>query len=80
MPSNKPPETYEQALNFLVRMKLEPIWDGGPKFKKIPGKSGYRATQQRSEKPWLLLVKLLGLDAKVDTDWVRGEVRKRIEI
>ena len=80
MPSNKPPETYEQALNFLVRMKLEPIWDGGPKFKKIPGKSGYRVTQQRSEKPWPLLVKLLGLDAKVDTARVRGEVRKRIEI
>ena len=80
MPSNKPPETYEQALNFLVRMKLEPVWDGGPKFKRIPGQSGYRVTQQMSEKPWPLLVKLLGLDAKVDTDRVRGEVRKRIEI
>ena len=48
MPSNKPPETYEQALNFIVQMKLEPVWDGGPKFKKIPGKTGYRVTQQRS--------------------------------
>ena len=51
MPYNHPPETYEQSLNFLVRIKLETIWDGGPKFKKIPGKSGYRVTQQRSENP-----------------------------
>ena len=80
MPSNKPPETYEQALNFLVRMKLEPIWDGGPKFKKIPGKSGYRVTQQRSEKPWPLLIKLLELNTKADTGRVRSEVRRRIQI
>ena len=80
MPYNHPPETYEQSLNFLVRIKLETIWDGGPKFKKIPGKSGYRVTQQRNETPWPLLIKLLALNTKADTDRVRREVRKRIEI
>ena len=38
MPYNHPPETYERSLNFLVRVNLETIWDGGPKFKKIAGK------------------------------------------
>ena len=80
MPYNHPPETYERSLNFLVRVNLETIWDGGPKFKKIAGKSGYLVTQQRNEKPWPLLIKLLELNTKADTDRVRREVRRRIQI
>jgi hypothetical protein len=80
MSYNHPPETYEQALNLLVRIKLETIWDGGPKFKKIAGKPGYHVTQQRNENTWPLLIKLLALNTKADTDRVRREVRKRIEI
>jgi hypothetical protein len=75
-----PPNDYAEALNFVVRMKLEPVWDGGPKFKKIPGKSGYRVTQQRNEKPWPLLIKLLELNTKADTDRFRKEVMKRLGI
>ena len=80
MPSNKPPETYEQALDFLVRTRLEPVWRDGPAFKKIARMRGYNVTRQGSEKSWPTLVKLLGLNTKADTDRIRGEVRRRVGI
>ena len=73
-----PLENYDQALDFLVRMRLKPVWRDGPAFKKIAGMRGYSVTQQRSKNPWPSLVKLLGLNTKAHTDRVRGEVRRRI--
>ena len=75
-----PLENYDQALDFLVRTRLEPVWRDGPEFKKIAGMRGYNVTRQRSEKSWPALVKLLGLDTKADTDRIRKQVRKRLGI
>ena len=49
MPSNKPPKNYGEAVGFLVRMNLEPIWNEGPLFKKIAGRRGYKVTGQSHE-------------------------------
>jgi len=48
--------------------------------KKSPESPGYHVTQQRNKKPWPLLIKLLELNTKADTDRVRREVRRRIQI
>ena len=47
-----PLENYDQALNFLVRTRLEPGWKDGPEFRKIAGVRGYSVTLQRSETSW----------------------------
>ena len=75
-----PLENYDQALNFLVRTRLETVWKDGPAFKKIAGMRGYNVTRQRSEKSWPALVKLLGLNTRADTDRIRKQVRKRLGI
>ena len=80
MPRNKPPENYEEALEFLVRMALEPIWKEGASFKKIPKRRGYRVTKQSHEQIWPKLIELLELNTKADTDRVRNEVRRRLGI
>ena len=80
MPRNKPPENYEEALEFLVRMALEPIWKEGPSFKRIAGMRGYSVTRQSREQIWPKLIELLELRRKADTDRVRSEVRRRLGI
>ena len=75
-----PLENYDQALDFLARMKLEPVWRDGPAFRKIAGMRGYNVTVQKSEKSWPTLVKLLGLNTRADTDRIRKQVRKRLGI
>jgi len=80
MTSNTPPEDYDQAINLLVRLKVEVVWNGGPKFKKIAGRSGYNVTNQWIERGWPLLVGLLKLNTKEDTDRIRREVRRRLQV
>ena len=80
MPGNKPPGNYSEALAFLVRMSLEPIWNEGPSFKKIANRPGYRVTRQSREQIWPMLIELLGLRTKADTDRVRKEVMTRLRI
>ena len=75
-----PLENYDQALNFLVRTRLEPVWRDGPEFRKIAGVRGYSVTLQRSETSWPTLVKLLRLNTRADTDRIRRQVRKRLGI
>ena len=75
-----PLENYDQALNFLVRTRLEPVWKDGPEFRKIAGVRGYSVTLQRSETSWPTLVKLLRLNTRADTDRIRRQVRKRLGI
>ena len=75
-----PPANHAEALDFLVRMNLEPIWDEGPFFKKIAGRRGYKVTGQSHEQIWPKLIKLLELNTKIDTDRVRNEVRRRLGI
>ena len=80
MPSNKPPKNYGEAVGFLIRMNLEPIWNEGPLIKKIAGRRGYKVTGQSHEQIWPKLIKLLELNTKIDTDRVRNEVRRRLGI
>ena len=75
-----PLENYDQALNFLVWTRLEPVWKDGPEFRKIAGARGYSVTLQRSETSWPTLVKLLRLNTSADTDRIRRQVRKRLGI
>ena len=76
MAGNNPPANYGEALDFLVRMALEPIWKEGPSFKKIAKRRGYRVTKQNREQIWPKLIELLELNTKADTDRVRNEVRR----
>ena len=75
-----PLENYDQALDFLIRTKLEPVWKDGPEFRKIAGVHGYSVTVQRGEKSWPTLVKLLKLNTRADTDRIRKQVRKHLGI
>ena len=80
MAGNNPPENYGEALEFLVRMALDPIWKEGPSFKRIAGMRGYSVTRQSREQIWPKLIELLELRRKADTDRVRSEVRRRLGI
>jgi hypothetical protein len=76
-----PPANRAEALDFLVRMNLEPFWDGGhPSFRKIAGRRGYNVTRQSREQTWPKLIELLELDTKVDSDGIRKEVKRRLGI
>ena len=76
MAGNNPPANYGEALDFLVRMALEPMWKEGPSFKRISGMRGYSVTMQSREQIWPKLIELLELNTKADTDRVRNEVRR----
>jgi hypothetical protein len=81
MPGKKPPANRAEALDFLVRMNLEPFWDGSrPLFRKIAGTRGYNVTRQSREQIWPKLIELLELDTKVDADQIRKEVKGRLGI
>ncbi len=73
-------KNYEDAIDFLVRTRLEPYWDSQVLFRSIRGGRTHklRVSRQSQEKSWPILRELLHIKTKEACDRVRDVVLSRI--